>query len=121
MDAKSLFPDSLAPAYRTLRDRLTALDSDVIEEFAKTQVSFGLIRKFTWLSPLTRSKALLTIDMWSEHHDSMLRNVIRVRPDKFTHQIVVQTPAEIEKVDSLGWLAESAAWGRRERPDGNGT
>jgi hypothetical protein len=42
LDAKSLFPGPLEPVYQTLRAHLLALDEQVIEEFRKTQVSFGL-------------------------------------------------------------------------------
>ena len=117
MDAKSLFPGPLEPVYQTLRAHLLALDEQVIEEFKKTQVSFGLARKFAWLTPLTKSKALLVIDMGKQHDHLMIRNVIRYRVDKFTHQIEVRTAAEIDEVSSLGWFEEAATWGRHQRPD----
>ena len=115
MDAASLFPGPLEPIYDNVRAQLLALDDGVIEEFKKTQVSFGLARKFAWLTPLTKSKALLVIDMWQEHEHPMLRNVIRYRNDKFTHQIEVRTAAEIDQVSALGWFDEAAKWGRDER------
>ncbi|WP_454116054.1 DUF5655 domain-containing protein [Microbacterium aurum] len=116
MDARSLFRDALLPIYDALSVRVNALDSGVIEEFKKTQVSYGLARKFIWLPPLSNRTALLTIDTWHEHHDTMLRDVIRYRIDKFTHQVVVRTASDIDEVDRRGWLAQAAAWGRRERP-----
>jgi predicted transport protein len=116
MHAASLFPGPLEPIYDNLRAHVLALDDGVIEEFKKTQVSYGLARKFAWLTPLTKSKALLVIDMWQGHDHSMLRNVIPFRLDKFTHQIEVRTTAEIDEVSALGWFEEAASWGRYERP-----
>ena len=115
MGAQHLFPGPLRAIYDALRSRVFAMDGDVIEEFAKTQVSYGTARKFIWLSPLTKSKALLTVDMWDEHQDPMIRDVIRYREDKFTHQIEVRTAEDVEAVAKLGWFAEAARWGRKER------
>ncbi|MCK6067967.1 MULTISPECIES: DUF5655 domain-containing protein [Microbacterium] len=117
MNAQSLFPGPLEPVYDAVRAHVLALDHGVIEEFKKTQVSFGLARKFVWLTPLTKTKALLVIDMWRRHDDPMLRNVIQYRPDKFTHQIQVRMAAEVDEISSLGWFKEAAAWGRNEPPD----
>ncbi|MFE1644153.1 DUF5655 domain-containing protein [Microbacterium sp. P01] len=115
MDAQHLFPGTLKAIYDTLRSHVLAVDGGIIEEFAKTQVSYGAARKFIWLSPLTKSKALLTVDMWDEHRDPMIRDVIRYREDKFTHQIEVRTAEDVEAVSTLGWFAEAARWGRKER------
>ena len=91
------------------------LGADVIEEFSRTQVSYGAARKFVWLTPITKTKALLTVDMWEEHHATFLRSVIPFRHDKYTHQIEVRTAADVQTVAALGWFEESAAWGRKER------
>lgn len=70
--------------------------------------------------PLTKTKALLLLDMWDEHHSPLLRGVIPYRRDKFTHQIEVRTPADIEAVSTLGWFEEAAAWGRKQQhPSGS--
>ncbi|WP_137845191.1 DUF5655 domain-containing protein [Microbacterium sp. 2FI] len=121
MDAQSLFPGPLETVYCALREHVLALDDGVIEEFKKTQVSFGLARKFVWLTPLTKTNALLVIDLWHQHEDPMVRTVIRYRPDKFTHQIEVRTADEIDEVSRLGWLEEAAAWGRNDRPNDAGS
>jgi len=42
---------------RDPRHLVLALGDDVIEEFAKSQVSFGSARKFVWLTPLTKEGA----------------------------------------------------------------
>jgi predicted transport protein len=115
VDAQHLFPGPLGAIYDTLRSRVLDMDPDIIEEFAKTKVSYGAARKFIWLSPLTKSKALLTVDMWDEHQDPMIRDVIRYREDKFTHQIEVRTAEDVEAVSKRGWFAEAARWGRKER------
>jgi hypothetical protein len=58
---------------------------------------------------------LLVIDMWEQRDASLLRNVIRYRDDKFSHQVEVRTVQEIEAVAELGWFDESAALGRKLR------
>src|SRR5215217_9173533 len=96
VDAQQLFPGALTEIYDALSARMSELGDDIIEEFSRTQVSYGAGRKFVWLTPVTKTKALLTVDMWDEHHASFLRGVIRVRHDKYTHQIEVRTAADIE-------------------------
>jgi hypothetical protein len=116
MNAEMLFPGPLSEVYDAVRDRMRALGPDVTEEFTRTQVSYGATRKFVWLLPLTKKKALLLLDMWSEHDGEFVRNVIRYRDDKFTHQIEVQSAADVDAVAARGWFDESAAWGRKQRP-----
>jgi predicted transport protein len=115
VDAEQLFPGALREIYDALSARVLGLGDDIVEQFSRTQVSYGAARKFVWLTPVTKTKALLTIDMWDEHHGSFLRSVIRFRHDKYTHQIDVRTAADIETVAALGWFEESAAWGRKHR------
>lgn len=114
MDAEQLFPGALKEIYDALCTRVLELGDDVIGEFSKTQVSYGATRKFMWLTPLTKTKALLTMDMREEHYGSLLRSVIPFRQDKYTHQIEVRTAADVEAVAALGWFHESAAWGRKQ-------
>ncbi len=111
MDAQRLFPGPLSAVYETARHLVLALGDDVIEEFAKSQVSFGSARKFVWLTPLTKTKALLLVDLWEERTGPQLRSVIRYRDDKFTHQIVVRTVEDNEAVSALGWFEEAVSWG----------
>jgi predicted transport protein len=115
VDAQQLFPAALEEIYEALSASLLGLGDDIVEEFSRTQVSYGAARKFVWLTPVTRTKALLTMDMRDEHHAPFLRGVIRFRHDKYTHQIEVRTAADIETVAALGWFEESAAWGRKQR------
>lgn len=115
VDAEQLFPGALKEIQDALSARVLGLGDDIIEEFSRTQVSYGAARKFVWLTPVTKTKALLTMDMWDEHQASFLRGVIRFRHDKCTHQIEVRTAADIETVAALGWFEESAAWGRKQR------
>ena len=117
MDAQQLFPDSLSPVYEAARRLILELGDDVVEEFSKTQVSFGSARKFAWLSPLTKTKALLSVDLWDERTAPQLRNVIRYRADKFTHQVEVSTAEDVKAVDALGWLNEAVSWGRKQHPN----
>ncbi|CCQ44536.1 hypothetical protein ARTSIC4J27_462 [Pseudarthrobacter siccitolerans] len=115
VDAQQLFPGALMEIYDVLSARMSGLGSDIVEEFSRTQVSYGAARKFTWLTPISKSKALLTMDMWEEHHGSFVRDIIRFRHDKYTHQVEVRTAADIESVAALGWFEDSAAWGRKQR------
>jgi predicted transport protein len=115
VDAQQLFPGALEEIYDALSARVLGLGDDIAEEFSRTQVSYGAARKFVWLTPVTKTKALLTMDMWDEHHASFLRGVIRFRDDKYTHQIEVRTASDIATVAALGWFKESAAWGRKQR------
>ena len=115
VDAQQLFPGALKEIYDALSTRMSGLGDDIVEEFSRTQVSYGAARKFTWLTPITKSKALLTMDMWDEHHASFVRNIIPFRHDKYTHQVDVRTPADIVSVAALGGFEDSAAWGRKQR------
>ncbi|WP_258803379.1 DUF5655 domain-containing protein [Pseudarthrobacter sp. NS4] len=115
VDAQQLFPGALKEIYDALSARVLGLGDDIVEELSRTQVSYGAARKFVWLTPVTKTKALLTMDMWDEHQASFLRGVIRFRHDKYTHQIEVRSAADIETVAALGWFEESAAWGRKQR------
>lgn len=45
--------------YETTGRLMLELGDDVVEEFGRSQVSFGSARKFAWLTPLTKTKALL--------------------------------------------------------------
>jgi hypothetical protein len=115
VDAEQLFPGALTEIYGALSVRMHELGDDIVEEFSRTQVSYGAARKFTWLTPVTKTKALLTMDMWDKHHGPFLRDVIKFRQDKYTHQVEVRTSADIESVAALGWFEDSAAWGRKQR------
>jgi len=115
MDAQRLFRGTLSDVYETTRRLMRELGDDVIEEFGRTQVSFGSARKFAWLTPLTKTKALLLVDLWQERSGAQLRSVIRYRDDKFTHQVEVRTAADVEAVSALGWFEEAASWGRKQR------
>ncbi len=114
-DADTLFPDDLAEVYRAFRERMFALSDDVVEGFAETQVSNGTVRKFAWLTPLTKTKALLLLDLLEERDAPLLRNVIRYRDDKFSHRVEIRAAADVDAVAELGWFDEAASWGRKER------
>jgi hypothetical protein len=115
VDAQQLFPGALKEIYDALLARMHELGGDVVEVFSRTQVSYGAARKFTWLTPISKSKALLTRDMWDEHQGSFVRDIIPLRHDKYIHQVEVRTAADIEFVAALGWFEDSAAWGRKQR------
>lgn len=115
MDSQQLFAGPLTEVYEAMRGRVLPLGDDIVEEFAKTQVSYGAVRKFAWLIPLTKRKALLLVDLWEEREAPLLRDVIRYRDDKFTHQVEVRAVADVEAVAALGWFDQAVSWGRKER------
>ena len=115
MTQERLFPGPLSAVYVATRRLVLASGDDVTEEFGKTQVSYGCARKFAWLAPLTKSKALLNLDLWDEKAAPFLRGVIQYRENKFTHQIEVRSPEDVEAVQALGWIEEAVSWGRRQR------
>ena len=80
-----------------------------------SRVSYALERKFTWLTPLTKTKCLLLLDMYEEHSDPIFRNVIKYRDDKFTHQIEVTDPETIKHASNAGWFRLAHDWGAKRR------
>ena len=115
MTEERLFPGPLSAVYVATRRLVLASGDDITEEFTRTQVSYGCARKFAWLAPLTKTKALLNLDLSDEKAAPLLRGVIRYREDKFTHQIEVRSAEDVEAVQALGWIEEAVWWGRRER------
>ena len=115
MDPQRLLLGSLTEVYGTFRAQMLALGCDVVEEVTRTQVSYSAVRKFAWLTPLTKTKALLIIDLWEERNSPLLRSVIRYRDDKFTHQFEVRAAADVDAVADLDWFDEAVSWGRKHR------
>ncbi|MDQ0868014.1 putative regulator of Ras-like GTPase activity (Roadblock/LC7/MglB family) [Arthrobacter sp. V1I9] len=50
VDAQQLFPGSLDEIYDALSARVLGLGDDIVEEFSRTQVSYGAARKQRWLN-----------------------------------------------------------------------
>ncbi len=116
MNAKALFPAPLTNVYASFSRRMLALDDNIDEQFTKTQVAYGVVRQFAWLSPINKTRALITLDMWEEHTAPLLSNVIRFRNDKVMHQVEVRTAEDLEAVVDLGWLEGAVLWVRKQRP-----
>ena len=115
MEARHLFPGPLHGIFVAFRTRILLLGDDIEEQLAKTQVAYRAERQFAWLSPITKTKALLVLDLWEQHDAPILRNVIRFRDDKVTHQVEVRSTADIHVVGDLGWFEEAVSWGRKVR------
>lgn len=115
MNALELFPGPLADIYATFSQRMLTFGDDIDERFTKTQVAYRVKRQFAWLSPITKTKALITLDLWTEHTAPQLTNVIRFRDDKATHQVDVCAADDVHAVIDLGWFEEAVAWGRKQQ------
>jgi hypothetical protein len=113
-DAATLFPGSLADCYAAFVAAVEA-EGGATEEFKKTQVSYQLKRKFAWLTPLTRSKCLLVLDMYERHPDPLFRDIIEYRHDKFTHQVELTGPETIQQASAAGWFRLAYDWGAKRR------
>ncbi|MDY0910932.1 DUF5655 domain-containing protein [Microbacterium sp. CFBP9034] len=110
-----LFSGPLGPIHLAVQEQLLAFGDDIVQEFTATQVSYGAARKFAWLTPLTKTKALLNLDLWEQRSAPILRSVIRYRDDKYTHQIEVRDAEDIDAIADLGWFDEAVSWGRKLR------
>ena len=112
-DAATLFPGRLAACYEAFVAAVEA-EGGASEEFKKTQV-IGLARKFTWLTPLSKSKCLLLLDMYEKQTDPLFRDIIEYRADKFTHQIELDSPDLIRQASAAGWFRLAYEWGAKTR------
>lgn len=113
-DAATLFPGPLSGHYRAFREAVE-VEGGATEEFKKTQVSFALKRKFVWLTPLTKSKCLLLLDMYDRHSDPLFRDIIEYRSDKFTHQVELDDSELIRQASAAGWFRYAYEWGAKSR------
>jgi len=113
-DAATLFPGRLSACYEAFVGAVEA-EGGATGEFKKAQVSFGLARKFAWLTPLSKSKCLLLLDMYQKHPDPLFRDIIEYRADKFTHQIELGNPDLIRQASAAGWFRLAYEWGGKTR------
>ncbi len=111
-DATTLFPGPLADCYHAF---VAAVESEggATQEFKKTQVSYALERKLAWLTPLTKTKCLLLLDMYEKHPDPSFRDIIEYRADKFTHQAEISGPDTIERLSAAGLFRQAHDWGAK--------
>ena len=111
-DAATLFPGRLADCYAAFVAAVEA-EGGATREFKKTQVSFGLERKFAWLVPLTTTTCLLLLDMYDRHADPAFRDIIEYRADKHTHQAEITDRTTIERLSAAGLFREARDWGAK--------
>lgn len=114
-DPDTLFPGDL----RKLDDafaRAIAEAGGAEEQFARTQVAYRLKRQFAWLTPVTRSRCLMTLDLYEPHEAAIVDAVISVRDDKSTHQITVASAETIATVDDRGWFRAARDWSDKVGP-----
>jgi len=109
---QALFAGPLAAVHAAVESAVLGQGDDISRLVTSTQISYGASRKFAWLIPLSRAKALLNLDLWDERSAPWVRDVIRYRDDKFTHQIVLTSVGDVEAVVTAGWFHDAAQWGR---------
>lgn len=110
--SQDLFVGPLAAVHDAVEATILALGDDISRQVTSTQIGYGASRKFAWLTPLSRSEVLLNLDLWEERTAPWLRDVIRYRDDRYTHQVVLATVSDVEKVAAAGWFRDAAQWGR---------
>jgi hypothetical protein len=108
-----LFPASLRELYEAFVVAVEAA-GPAEQQFARTQVCYRLKRQFAWLTPLSASKCLLTLDMYAPHPDPIVDEIIEFRADKYTHQITVTGLNIIEAAQKNGWFVLARQWGAKE-------
>lgn len=111
----TLFPGSLRAHYDAFAASIAAAGG-AEEQFARAQVAYRVKRQFAWLTPVTRARTLLTLDMHEPHEDPVVDEIIPFRADKFTHQITVDSAETIALVAERNWFVLASAWGGKERP-----
>lgn len=79
-------------------------------------MAYRLKRQFAWLTPVTRTRSLLTLDMYDPHEDPVVDEIIVFRTDKFTHQITIESADTITLVANRDWFTLARAWGNKDRP-----
>lgn len=114
-DPDSLFPGELRALYDAFASAIASAGG-AQEQFAVTQVAFRLKRQFAWLTPVTRSRCLMTLDMYEPYEDAIVDEIIRFRNDKFTHQITVASADVITAAQQRGWFRLARDWGEKKAP-----
>ncbi|WP_211979101.1 DUF5655 domain-containing protein [Brevibacterium sp. W7.2] len=109
----TLFPGSLRAHYEAFASSIAAAGG-AEEQFARTQVAYRVKRQFAWLTPVTRTRSLLTLDMYEPHEDPVVDEIIPFRADKFTHQITVDSAETITLVANRNWFELARAWGGKD-------
>lgn len=114
-DSDTLFPGPLRAHYDSFAASIAAAGG-ADEQFARTQVAYRLKRQFAWLTPVTRTRSRLTLDMYGPHEDPVVDEIIPFRADKFTHQITIESAETITAVANRDWFKLASAWGNKDRP-----
>lgn len=114
-DPDALFPGPLRAHYDAFATSIAAAGG-AEEQFARTQVAYRVKRQFAWLTPVTRSRSLMTLDMYEPLEDPVVDGIIPFRADKFTHQITVESAETITVLASRGWFELARSWGGKEDP-----
>jgi hypothetical protein len=102
--------------YQTLRGFVDAIDPAIREEFKPTQVSYGMSRKFLWLTPLTGKLCVMNIPMYMRVADPVFQYATQVRRDTFMHRLEVRDIEQVMVAQQNGWLLAAYRWGTRRRP-----
>lgn len=82
-------------------------------EAAKTQVSFGVKRKFAWvwlpqmwIKKRPEESIVLTFGLPRKVKHSQIEEVTEPRPGRWIHHILIDKPEDINK-NVIGWLKEA--------------
>lgn len=114
-DPNTLFPGPLRDHYDAFSASIAAAGG-AEEQFARTQVAYRLKRQFAWLTPITQTRSLMTLDMYEPHEDLIVDEIIPFRADKFTHQLTVESAETITLIANWNWFRLARAWGSKEYP-----
>jgi len=87
-------------------------------EAAKTQISFGAKRNFTWVwLPQMYSKKrpensiTVTFDLKDRIKDRRIAQSVVPRPGRWTHHVVIEKPADFD-TKVRGWLRKAHSFGQ---------
>ena len=72
-------------------------------------------RQFAWLTPLSASRCLMTLDMYEPHPDPLVDEIIDFRANKHTHQITVTDVETIDTARAKGWFVLARQWGAKDQ------
>jgi adenylate kinase family enzyme len=105
------YPRSLA-LFQHIRRYIESLGSVKIEA-AKTQVSFGMKRKFAWvwlpqmwIKKQPRDSIVLTFSLPRRVEDPRIKQAVEPRPGRWTHHVVIQKEADLDD-QVKQWLKEA--------------
>lgn len=86
-------------------------------EVAKTQISFGVKRKFVWVwlpqmwVKRPEGSITLTFDLSHRVDHQMIEQAVEPRPGRWTHHVIIKREPDLDE-DVRGWLREAYESGK---------